>query len=653
LEVTGTLRVTDGLSNVSDLSVVQDDLTVSSNVAVSGGGLELTQVSNVAQIKSSSNVVTEFVRSKKLIKYPRVAMTANSSGGYVASASREFGAYYAYKAFNETNTDFWTPGEYYNGTDYAFNSSASSSSLGGVAGEWIKLQSSESFVLNEIKLRARSGSTPPHSQFFEDFTVLGSNDDSTWSIIKTVTGASDPSTGTGASGTKRYSLVLANSNAYEYIAIVVTRAYSLAVIGMAEIEFYGVPEYDPEAHGTDVIVRSVPNVPNTDWLEVYYDGQDYTSMPATITDKSGNVTGTPNGGVGFDTEYKAFTFDGTDDYVQGTLSNPAGAWLHSVSCWWKTSVDPGTSAYDTIFSLGDYTATEFTTLYIKSNFALVSIYGSGAYFSFSVTVNRWYHSTVVMRGTKGSISDIDFYLDGVKLTSTGQFGTAATRALPANASLRLGREVGSGTLYFNGSIANFRLFNRDLTSDEAWQLYAYQREYFGHGNLGMTLKSGRLGIGVSEPRAVLDVMGIPYGPGATPRFHVRRSDNYKATTAGGVVQFDYAEVDSHNGFNPSTYKYTVKVAGTYFLIGDVMLRQNGSSQIAGSRVEIRVNQGIQDSIYFASYGQGTYYSGSTVTVQGIAYLNVGDLVFMYHTGLAYGDIFISDLYQGFSGFLLC
>ena len=37
---------------------------------------------------------------------------------------------------------------------------------------------------------------------------------------------------------------------------------------------YGTPEYDPEAHGTDVTVKSYPNVPNTDWLEVYYDAKD-------------------------------------------------------------------------------------------------------------------------------------------------------------------------------------------------------------------------------------------------------------------------------------------------------------------------------------------------------------------------------------------
>lgn len=106
---------------MSGNTVVSQELTVSGNVTVSSnlevgtanlfvdtttgnvgvgtteptesldivGNLNLQKVSNTASIKLNSNVVTEFARSKKLIKYPRVAMTANSSGGYTASASSD------------------------------------------------------------------------------------------------------------------------------------------------------------------------------------------------------------------------------------------------------------------------------------------------------------------------------------------------------------------------------------------------------------------------------------------------------------------------------------------------------------------------------------------------------------------------------------
>ena len=42
------------------------------------GNLNLQKVSNTASIKLNSNVVTEYTRSKKLIKYPRVALTSDA-----------------------------------------------------------------------------------------------------------------------------------------------------------------------------------------------------------------------------------------------------------------------------------------------------------------------------------------------------------------------------------------------------------------------------------------------------------------------------------------------------------------------------------------------------------------------------------------------
>ena len=62
---------------------------------------ECNHDANVASIKLNSNVTTEFTRSKKLIKYPRVAMTQNDesgTSGYVTNASS-----WENQASNETN----------------------------------------------------------------------------------------------------------------------------------------------------------------------------------------------------------------------------------------------------------------------------------------------------------------------------------------------------------------------------------------------------------------------------------------------------------------------------------------------------------------------------------------------------------------------
>ena len=200
------------------------------------------------------NDLVRFPDSVNVLKYPHVAMTGPAQRGYVATASRVHQTtQQAYKAFDNTyGESFWSPdgsGLYYNGTNSAFNSSASNSSLGGISGEWIKMQTPRAIVLSEIKLWGRQNTAPPHPQFFEDFTVLGSNDDTNWTTLKTVIGATDPSTG-GTSGTTPYSVTgFANSNAYKYIGIVVTRALINTTICISEIQIYGTEE------DLDVIAR--------------------------------------------------------------------------------------------------------------------------------------------------------------------------------------------------------------------------------------------------------------------------------------------------------------------------------------------------------------------------------------------------------------
>ena len=481
------------------------------------GNLNLQKVSNTASIKLNSNVVTEYVRSKKLIKYPRVAMTGATTGGYTASASSErTGGYYAYQAFNM----IWNNGTYtagwvndtavnYDGIDYTYNPSADTPTknlgTGAVDGEWLKLELPTKVLLQHFKIYSR-WNDPTRAP--EDFKVYGSNDDTSWVELLSKTGQQPLVTGT------EYEV---NTNIYyKYFGLVVTKIYSQNnYFAIDQVEYYGVPEYDPEAHGTDVIMRSVPNVPNTDWLEVYYDGQDYTSMPSTVTDKSGNsVTGTPNGNVGFDTEYKAFTFDGSGDYISGTQGLGTGSPVHSMSLWFKRSGVVGT--YDYIVAVGNSTTFQNSAIVITANRIWFSIYGDELISTLSISNDIWYHLVVTSNGGVWNSSNCKMYIDGVsESTSTGDGETLSM----TGTTVRLGTNTNGGE-GFNGSIANFRLFNRALTADEVWQLYAYQKDYFNVSPDVVTFKGGRLGIGTTEPRAVLDLNGgnisgytIPYATG--------------------------------------------------------------------------------------------------------------------------------------------
>ena len=129
-----------------------------------------------------------------------------------------------------------------------------------------------------------------------------------------------------------------------------------------------------------------------------------------------------------------------------------------------------------------------------------------------IKFDKWYHVAAGHKGGDTPSLENDFiYIDGKKVTP--QITQTAAPFTLAGSKLTLGSEHNGTTEFLNGKIANFRLFNRALTSDEIYQLYAYQKEDFGHSTNNLTLKAGRLGIGTSEPRAALDVRGDIFGPG--------------------------------------------------------------------------------------------------------------------------------------------
>jgi len=544
--VSGNVEMSSNLTVSGDTTVsgnveMSSNLTVSGNATVSGnvgvgtteptetldivGNLNLQKVSNTASIKLNSNVVTEYTRSKKLIKYPRVALTSAASNAYengykvTYSHQQTDGSYQAWQAFDNDPSDTvgWysdhAPDTYYNGTGGAYSGTtqlASETELG----EWIGLEVPSPVKLYDVRIVAQNYSATTNT--VDDFVIYAKKQSGdTWTNLGKFTGIAARQ-GSAAGVTVNVN----SSDYYKFFALVATKRDQQDTYGVSirVLDFFGTPEYDPDADGTDVIVRSVPNVPNTDWLELYYDGQDYTSMPSTVTDKSGNgVTGTPNGGVGFDTEYKAFTFDGVDDYVSGQLSSiPSADFVHSVSVWVKFTGDTLSSSFPYVCFVGDTSGLSGSGLYLAGStnenpeYPLhVSLWTLDYPIQGHITTNEWYHVAFTYPGGGWSRSSVKAYINGVRYAlgpnrSTGTENSTATFTT-TNVNIRLATtNTGSS---FEGSVANFRLFNRALTGDEVWQLYACQKEYFGHGNLGMTLKAGRLGIGTTEPRAVLDVRG--------------------------------------------------------------------------------------------------------------------------------------------------
>ena len=537
-------------TTTGSLGVGVDGNGPTSNLHVVGhtrleGDINMLHTANTASIKLNSNVVTEFPRSKKLIKYPRVALTQNAlNNGYAAEASTESdgtSSGQAYRLFDglasgergyHSAGTMYTSGSTYNGT-------ASITDAHGTQhqGEWIKLQmpTTEKMKLSGFSFSPRYVSTHEyHDRAPYKGVFLGSTDGigTNWYPIHYF----DNVAGSELTTVSR-TFENTTNDYYNRIALVVYEVGPNAtygdVLNFAEMELFGVPEYDPEAHGTDVVVKSVPNVPNTDWLEVYYDGQDYTQMPTTVTDKSGNNrTGTSNGGVGFDPTYKAFTFDGSNDYISTTST--ATLTYHTASMWIQFD-SPG-NGWECVYSIAPSTPSGFDNfnLYFHSNyFRLESGVGSNfPYYDFDYDfeIGKWVHLTFIFRGS--GLEDCEMYINNKRLShSSGSQNSTADITLSGTNILRVGAAY-STSYVFDGSIANFRLFNRALTPDEIYQLYAYQKEYFGHGDLSMTLKAGRLGIGTSEPKAALDVRGNLRASGLTVQTVSSTKTDTFSTTGG-------------------------------------------------------------------------------------------------------------------------
>ena len=201
------------------------------------------------------NDLVRFPDSVNTLKYPHVAMTGPAQRGYVATASSEFsnGDYPPYNAFNNVftgsdPTHTWNSkaSAYHTSSDGQYNGSDNfSTTISGTAyaGEWIQIELPRKVVASALKLGSygsNSGRSPRAGAF------AGSNDGSTWDLLKTYGGETSWTQGT----LKSFAPSNNTTTAYKYFRFVITHV-QVTNDGLTALQAFEVHGTEPE----DVIAR--------------------------------------------------------------------------------------------------------------------------------------------------------------------------------------------------------------------------------------------------------------------------------------------------------------------------------------------------------------------------------------------------------------
>ncbi len=643
LHVVGNAYVTSNM-------VIDDTLDVT-------GEMNLRSVSNTASIKYNSNVVTEYVRSKKLIKYPRVAMTGNSAPSpYVASASTTYSGYNPYQAFDHSGlngTSYWSgssvvydasTGVWTGGTSSTYTTTIVD--VGDVYGEWLQIELEEkiSYAYSHIYAPSDYVLRAPRNGFI----VGGNSSTGPWyPLHRFVDKFREESNETIA-----YVPDAPSDTPYRYIRIVIEALYSSTggYAGIDQWDIYGVPEYDPGAHGTDVIVRSVPNVPNTEWLEVYYEGKNYSGS-GNISDETGNgVTGVLNGSVSYDSTWKAFSFSAsTNDYITGTTSI-SGYFQHTVSLW--VNFAELTSDQHYICVLGDgNTKDAHMGMYYSDNLGVRVTSGFDYRTNYHPTAGEWVHLTYTYHG--GTINQgatdkrVKFYVNGSRWGIQDHYtpGNNAALNLPSSSVVRINGKSGTNNIYVDMKVANYRLFNRPLSADEIWQLYAYDKEYFKISPDVVSFTRGRIGIGTMQPMTMLDVKGDIRG-GCPVFFDVSRSNSLGNLSGSQTVRFDVVRANKGGGYHRNTGVFIAPLAGYYRFFAFGLSTEGGVLNI-----EFRRNGDSANDRLMRTYGEASTTEWDSASMSMIYYMNVGDTMRLYNNG-NFHTAASGILYNAFQGFFL-
>lgn len=478
----------------------------------------------------------EVAGREDLQEYPPQAMTGYETymeghGVFRVSQSSEgsangVGGAQAWKVFDDindaTNDNYWNPNHAstdhrYGGTGgiytgiHSFQASSDSNPVGG---EWLKIEFPHKFKLNNLVVQGRynyTGAPGSGEQNPTDFRIIGSNDDSNWYILKTVTNQ----TGSQYPGTTN--TIDTSHPPYKYYVFHVTHNAGSIAMSVGGLQFFGTPAPSSleDGHLTLGKALTTPRVsghaagaetPRAESLVVHYDTTvDSVASGTMVVDTSGNgLNGTVNGTYNYSSSDRALLCGGTSsDYISTSGVPTTSDFVHSISVWAKVN-SIGTNYIASIGTPGAQSGIgKSSTLYFTSSGFSYVFYGADMTIPFSVNTNTWYH-IVAVRSSGGTFPTTQkLYINGVDYSGSASWTntTSTSLSLPSSSTVYFGRPLwATGT--FDGSISNFKLWNVALTADEVAAEYA-----LGRTGKSINITDTAVCLGGTVPRAQLDVRG--------------------------------------------------------------------------------------------------------------------------------------------------
>jgi hypothetical protein len=273
------------------------------------------------------------------------------------------------------------------------------------------------------------------------------------------------------------------------------------------------------------------------------------------------------GNASYDATEKALVFDGSNDYIMtDRLGNASGAYIHSVSAWFRLNDLSATNIISQIGKGADVATKRIQFAINTSGTVTLGLNGSNTQFNPNITSGKWYHIVYTYNGGADGSSSTAYtlHVNGVSYTVSG--GTnSATLNLDADAILSIGLDHTLTGTSLNGSISNFKLYDVALTADEVKRLY----------------DMGRLGNVIAQP---VHIAAPLYAPGTIVQVEQSVKTDTSSTNSQTVVNISGLGVTIHPKFSTSkilvSYSVNVGTANAHGFLR-VKRTQGGSSTYIG------------------------------------------------------------------------